>query len=121
MIGGAEIEPRRGGTYTAPFAEIWDCVTSQIRSRKHWDLVYADEELGMFTVVCRSRFPRGADDLTVWVRLDEYGLTCLEVGSSHREGKTSDSARSRRIDELLRSVETAVGPGRLVRRTGDAS
>lgn len=94
-------------------------MASEIEARRQWDLVYGDEDLGMFTVVCRSRFPRGADDLTIWVRLDENGLTRLEAESAHREGKTSSGTRQRRVEDLLAAVREAVGPDRLVRREAD--
>ncbi|MGI9037776.1 MAG: DUF1499 domain-containing protein [Gemmatimonadota bacterium] len=118
---GAEVVDTRkrgqpeGCVYAVPFAEVWDLVASEIQSQRGWDLVHADEERGMFTVVCRSRFPKRTDDLTIWIRLDENGLTRLDVRSSSREGRRQPGGLKRRVESLLGSVERSLGPGARVR------
>lgn len=104
-----------GCIYAVPFADVWDLVAEEIRSQRGWELVHADEERGMFTVVCRSRFPKSVDDLTIWVRLDENGLTRLDIRSSSREGRHQPGGLRRRVEALLASVERALGPGARVR------
>jgi uncharacterized protein (DUF1499 family) len=118
---GAEVVDTRqrgqpeGCVYAVPFAEVWDLVASEIQSQRGWDLVHADEERGMFTVVCRSRFPKRTDDLTIWIRLDENGLTRLDIRSSSREGRRQPGGLRRRVESLLGSVERSLGPGARVR------
>lgn len=105
-----------GRTYAVSFAIVWDAVASEIDTRRGWELVHADEERGLFTVVCRSRLRRSTDDLSVWVRLDEYGLTRLDVRAGARQGRASPGANERRVEALLQAVDAALGPGARVLR-----
>jgi uncharacterized protein (DUF1499 family) len=95
---------------------VWDAVAAEIDAQRGWELVHADEERGLFTVVCRSRLRRSTDDLSVWVRLDEYGLTLLDVRVGSRQGRPSPGSNERRIDALLEAVDEALGPGARVLR-----
>jgi uncharacterized protein (DUF1499 family) len=99
---------------------VWDVVTADIRGRRGWEIIHADEERGLLTVVCRSRLRRTSDDLSVWVHLDEYGLTRVDARAGSREGRLSPGANQRRILELLESLDEALGPGTRVvgRRPG---
>ena len=105
----------RDRTYTAPFAVVWDAVAAEVASRRGWELVHADEDRGLFTVTCRSRLRRTAEDLSIWVRLDEYGLTRLDVRSDHRAGRLDALAARRRVRELLEAVDGTLGPGARIR------
>lgn len=110
------IDTRAGGgpegrIYTVPFAEVWDAATADIRGRRGWEIVHADEERGLLTVVCRSRLRRRTDDLSVWVRLDEYGLTRVDARAGSREGRVTPGANRRRVVELLEALDAALGPG----------
>jgi hypothetical protein len=109
-----------GRTYTVPFADVWDAATADIQARRGWEIVHADEERGLLTVVCRSRLRRSSDDLSVWVHLDEYGLTRVDARAGSREGRLSPGANRRRVLELLESLDEALGPGARVvgRRPG---
>lgn len=100
-----------GRTYTAPFASVWDAVAAHVRGQRGWELVHADEDRGLFTVVCRSRLRRSVDDLSVWVRLDEYGLTRVDVRAGSREGRASPGTNLKRVREVLRSLDRTLGPG----------
>jgi len=100
-----------GRIYTVPFAVVWDAATADIESRRGWEIVHADEERGLLTVVCRSRLRRNSDDLSVWVRLDEYGLTRVDARAGSREGRLSPGANRRRVEELLAALDQALGPG----------
>lgn len=100
-----------GRTYAVPFAAVWDAVADQIRAQRGWEVVYSDEERGLFTVICRARLRRSTDDLSIWVRLDEYGLTRVDARAGSREGRLTPGANQRRIVELLRSLDEALGPG----------
>jgi hypothetical protein len=105
-----------GRTYAVSFAAVWDAVAAEIDAQRGWELVHADEERGLFTVVCRSRLRRSTDDLSVWVRLDEYGLTRLDVRVGSRQGRPSPGSNERRVDALLQAVDEALGPGARVLR-----
>lgn len=106
-----------GRTYAVSFATVWDAVAAEIDGQRGWELIHADEERGLFTVVCRSRLRRGSDDLSVWVRLDEYGLTRLDVRAGSRQGRpSSPGANERRVEALLQAVDAALGPGARVLR-----
>lgn len=118
---GREGEPRElvdtrdptgpdGRTYAVPFAGVWDAVAAEIRAQRRWELVHADEERGLFTVVCRSFLRRRTDDLSIWIRLDDYGLTRLDVRAGARESGRATGANRRRVDDLLRAVDEALGP-----------
>lgn len=105
-----------GRTYAAPFAGVWDLLDSAIRARRNWTLVHSDEERGLFTVVCRSIIPPGTDDLSIWVRLDEFGLTLVDIRSSARGGRRDFGANQRRVALLLRTLDEGLGPGARIRR-----
>ena len=105
-----------GRTYAAPFANVWDRLEAEIGARRGWTLVHADEERGLFTVVCRNLVPPGTDDLSVWVRLDEFGLTRVDMRSSARGGRRDFGTNQRRVASLIRALDKALGPGHRVRR-----
>ena len=104
-----------GRTYTTPFADVWDAVAAEIGSHRGWELVHSDEDRGLFTVTCRSRLRRTAEDLSIWVRLDEYGLTRLDARSDHREGRLDAMAARKRVADLLAAIDAKLGPGARVR------
>ncbi len=104
-----------GRTYAAPFARVWDALVTDIQRRRRWTLVYADEERGLLSVTCRPVLPRGLDDLTVWVRLDENGLTRVELRSMARSGRRDWGENARRVRSLIQSLDRILGPGARVR------
>ncbi len=104
-----------GRAYAAPFASAWDSLLELIRQRYGWKLIHADEELGLITVVCTSPVLRFRDDLTVWVSLDENGVTRIEARSESRKGKGDIGVNWRRIDRLLGHLDRAIGPGTRLR------
>jgi len=109
-----------GRVYTVPFANAWDEVTGMIERRPRWTLHHRDEDIGMISVICRTPLFRFIDDLTIWVSLDQDGLTRVDVLSRSRVGKGDLGVNRRRIDRLLRRLDTALGPGsRLVDRRHD--
>lgn len=132
MTGQARIQPSEGGrpqvvdtrasagpagrTYAAPFAGVWDLLDTTIRGRRKWTLVHSDEERGLFTVVCRNLIPPGTDDLSIWVRLDEFGLTRVDIRSSARRERRDFGANQRRVAHLLRVLDEGLGPGSRIRR-----
>ncbi len=105
-----------GRTYAAPFADVWDLIDSEIRARRSWELVHADEERGLFTIVCRCLVPPGTHDFSVWVCLDEDGLTRVDMRSSARGGHRDFGANQRRIASLVRALDKGLGTRSRVRR-----
>jgi hypothetical protein len=105
-----------GRTYAAPFAAVWDLLDAEIRARRNWELVHADEERGLFTIVCRCLMPPGTDDLSVWVCLDEDGLTRVDVRSSARGGRRDFGANQRRVNSIIRALDEGLGTGNRIRR-----
>lgn len=105
-----------GRTYAAPFAGVWDLLDNAIRGRRNWTLVHSDEERGLFTVVCRSLIPPGTDDVSIWVRLDEFGLTRVDIRSSARGDRRDFGTNQRRVALLLRMLDEGLGPGSRIRR-----
>lgn len=106
-----------GRIYTAAFAVVWDAVVTEIASHRGWDLVHADEDRGLFTVACHSRLRRTASDLSIWVRLDEFGLTRLDVRSDHRKGRIDAAAARRAVTDLLAAIDDALGPGTRIKKS----
>ena len=96
--------------YAAPFAGVWDSLLDQVHQRRGWKLVHADEELGLMTVMCATPVFRFRDDLTIWVSLDENGLTRVEARSESRVGKGDLGVNRRRIDRLLQRLDGTVSP-----------
>ena len=78
--------------------------------------MHADEERGLFTIVCRCLVPPGTHDLSVWVGLDEDGLTKVDMRSSARGGRRDFGANPRRVASLIRALDAGLGPGSRVRR-----
>lgn len=98
-----------GRAYAAPFARVWDALLEEIRRRPRWELGHKDEELGMLSVRCRSPVFRFVDDLTIWMRLDENGMTRVEARSASRVGRGDFGVNRRRIERLLESLDATVG------------
>ena len=99
-----------GRLYTASFAEVWDRVLDEVRARGRWELVHHDEELGLITVRCRGFMSAGASLLTVWVSLDDNGLTRLDLRSVPQTRRDLGSGE-RRVRELLGRLDHALGAG----------
>lgn len=106
--------PPGGRTYAAPFAEVWDAVRGRVDAHPRWRVEHADETNGILRVTCRSRVFRFVDDLTVWISLDEEGLTRLEARSAARTGKGDFGVNRRRIESLLADLDARFD------RVGDA-
>lgn len=96
--------------YTVPFARVWDQLLELIRRQRRWTLAHKDEDLGMLTVRCQSLMLRFIDDLTLWVQLDENGLTRVEARSTSRMGRGDLGTNRRRIERLLGRLDSALGP-----------
>lgn len=107
-----------GRTYSVAFARVWDVLVEEIGSRRGWTLVHADEELGLLTATCRPVLPRGLDDLTVWVRLDDNGLTRVDMRSAPRSGRRDFGSNSRRVRELADRLDQVLGGAARVRAGG---
>ena len=99
-----------GRLYTASFAEVWDRVLDEVRARGRWELVHHDEELGLITVRCRGFMSAGTSLLTVWVSLDDNGLTRLDLRSVPQTRRDLGSGE-RRVRELLGRLDHALGAG----------
>ena len=78
------------------------------------EVIHSDPQSGIMV----TRF---IDDVTIWVALDDNGLTRVDALSRSRRGKGDWGVNGRRIDRLLRSRDAALGPsarlatGRLAR------
>lgn len=104
-----------GRLYAAPFARVWDAIAALVARRRLWSLVHADEEIGLVTIACRlPGFPVSAD-ISVWVRLDENGMTRVDVRSRSVRRWAGPASDRRRIDSLLAGLDRAVGPGARLR------
>jgi hypothetical protein len=96
--------------YTASFAAVWDRVLEEVRMQGRWHLVHHDEDMGLITVRCRGFLLAGACLLTIWVSLDDNGLTRLDLRSVP-ESRRDLGAGERRIRGLLNRLDQAFGPG----------
>ncbi|MDX1577951.1 MAG: DUF1499 domain-containing protein [Gemmatimonadota bacterium] len=101
--------PPEGRVYQVPFAQVWDEILARVEAKGRWELRHRDEELGLITVACRSLVFRFIDDLTVWVALDEDGLTRVDALSRARKGRGDLGVNRRRIERLLRGLDEAFG------------
>lgn len=110
-----EPEGPPGRLYASPFARVWDALLAEVRSRPRWRLAHRDEEMGLITVRCRSLLFRFVDDLTIWVELDENGLTRVNARSSSRVGRGDFGVNRRRIVRLLEELDRRLGPGQRLR------
>ena len=99
-----------GRLYTASFADVWDRVLEEVRMQARWNLVHHDEDLGLITVRCRGFLNAGASLLTIWVSLDDNGLTRLDLRSVP-ETRRDLGAGERRVRGLLDRLDRAFGPG----------
>jgi hypothetical protein len=100
----------KGRLYTASFAAVWDRMLEDVRTQARWDLVHHDEDLGLITVRCRGFLASGASLLTIWVSLDDNGLTRLDLRSVP-ETRRDLGGGERRIRGLLERLDRALGPG----------
>ena len=99
-----------GRLYTASFASVWDHLLDEIRSRRLWDLVHCDEDLGLITVNCRGILTTGKGSLTIWVSLDDNGLTRVDLRSVPN-ARLDLGASERRVRGLLDRLDRNLGPG----------
>jgi len=99
-----------GRLYTASFAAVWDRLLEDVRARDRWELVHHDEDLGLITVRCRGFLAAGTGSLTIWVCLDDNGLTRLDLRYVP-EARRDLGAGERRIRDLVSRMDHALGPG----------
>lgn len=102
-------EDLEGRVYQVAFARVWDELLADISAHSSWTLDHKDEELGIMTVSCRSLVLRFIDDMTIWVALDDNGLTRVEALSRARVGRGDFGVNRRRIEGLLARLDAAVG------------
>ncbi|MGW8281837.1 MAG: hypothetical protein ACWGON_00945 [Gemmatimonadota bacterium] len=101
--------------YAAPFARVWDAMHSEITRRRRWRVIHSDEGLGVLTAVCRTLIPGESIHLTVWVRLDEYALTRVDVRSTSRSRFGLPGGDRRRVQSLVTCLDDRLGDGTRVR------
>lgn len=100
-----EAGPPEGRCYAAPFARVWEALLTYARARPRWNVTHADETQGVFVATCRSRIFRFVDDLTVWIFLDEEGLTRVEARSRARRGHGDLGVNRRRLERLFHHLD----------------
>ncbi len=93
---------------------MWDHLLDEIRSRRLWDLVHCDEDLGLITVNCRGILTTGKGSLTIWVSLDDNGLTRVDLRSVPN-ARLDLGASERRVRNLLDRLDRNLGPGTRVK------
>ena len=118
--GTATVDTRLAGSpdsrvYAAPFAHVWDALHTEISRRRLWTVVHSDEDLGILTAVCKTLLPWEVGHLTVWVRLDEYALTRVDVRSTCRTNLALPGGNRRRVQALVSSLDDQIGTGTRVR------
>jgi hypothetical protein len=118
--GAATIDTRITGSpdsrvYAASFARIWDALHDEISRRRRWVVIHSDEDLGLLTAVCGTLLPWEIGHLSVWVRLDEYGLTRVDVRSTSRSTLALPGGNRRRVQAIISSLDNQLGPGARVR------
>jgi len=86
-----------------------------VRRQSRWTLVHADEEQGLLTIACKEPLQRTLHDLTVWVWLDENGLTCLDIRSASRGERGDLGANRRRVLYLTELLERSLGSDARIR------
>lgn len=101
--------------YAAPFARIWDALHAEIGGRRMWSVIHSDEDLGLLTAVCRTLLPWEIGHVSVWVRLDEYGLTRVDVRSTSRSSLALPGGNRRRVQAIVSSLDRQLGTGTRVR------
>lgn len=104
-----------GRLYAVPFARVWDAIPTVVARRRLWRIVHADEEIGLATIVCRLPGAGIAGDLSVWVRLDDNGLTRVDARAGTRSRWPGPGTSRRRLDRFLAGLDRAVGPGARIR------
>ena len=112
-------EPR---VYEVPFAQVWAELLDFVENRHAWDLIHKDEELGLISVICSTLVFRFVDDVSIWVKLDENGLTRVEVLSQSRRGSGDLGVNERRVNRLLNALDNRLGSStRLTEASGQNS
>ena len=107
-------EGPEGRLYVTSFAAVWDRVLEAVGTQGRWALVHQDEELGMVTVRCRGFLPGSASLLTIWVSLDDNGLTRLDLRAVP-DARRAAAPGTRLITNFLQGMDRALGPGTRVR------
>jgi hypothetical protein len=118
--GAATIDTRLAGSpdsrvYAAPFARVWDALHEEFSERRMCSVVHSDEELGLLTAVCRTLLPWELGHLTVWVRLDENGLTRVDVRSTSRSSLALPGGNRRRVQAIVSRLDSQLGSKTRVR------
>lgn len=103
-----------GRLYMASFAAVWDRVLDAVRRQGRWALVHHDEDLGMVTVRCRGFLPGSASLLTIWVSLDDNGLTRLDLRAVP-DARRAAAPGSRLVSDFLEGMDRDLGSGTRVR------
>ncbi len=99
-------DPRlRGRTYVHPFVAVWEAALALAAERPRWTVVEADPRAGLLRAESRTLLWRFVDDVTVRVRLDEVGMTRVDVESRSRVGRADLGVNARRIARFLHALD----------------
>ncbi len=106
-------DPRLWGrTYAIPFDRVWYACLKLVTNRSRWTLLYNDDLAGIIRVSCTTLVFRFKDDLEIRIRLDENGLTRVDVRSRSFRSHRDLGVNARRIGRFLLRLDKILGAGR---------
>ena len=100
-----------GRTYAIPFDAVWRGCLKLVEENGRWTVLQADDLLGFIRVRCTTMVFRFEDDVEIRIRLDQHGLTRVDVRSHSRKTRATLGAHARRVGGFFEKLDRAIGAG----------
>ncbi|MCI0436271.1 MAG: DUF1499 domain-containing protein [Gemmatimonadetes bacterium] len=116
-------DPRlRGRTYSIPFEDVWQAALQLVTGGlKGCTVQRANDRDGIIIAEARRGFPRGIDDFTVSVTLDDQAQTRVDARSIARTEGRDWGANARRLIRFFEQLDARVAESYRRRLGQDAS
>ncbi len=114
-------DPRlRGRTYSIPFEDVWQAAITLVNDMKGCTVQRANDRDGIIIAQATRWLPRGIDDITVSVTLDEHAQTRVDMRSIARTDGWHWGANTRRVARFFEHLDARVAENYRRRLGADA-
>ena len=101
-----------GRTYAIPFEAVWRSCMSLAREHTRWRILQSDDLKGVIRVRCITKVFHQAHDLEIRIKLDEHGLTRVDLRSRSRTRRADLGVNVRRVGRFSKKLDESLGAGK---------
>ena len=103
---GADDPALVGRTYAIPFGVVWDGAVRLVAGGlRGWRMIHWDDEKGVVQAEVKGLVFAQLADVTIYISLDGYGQTRVDVQASGRGSMGDLGANGRRVRKFFRALD----------------